>query len=327
MVKKNEKPTDSLTKISIGKREKKILVYLSKLNGERFNVHAVHRLWGISRSTIYDSLNNLRLKGLIDREDYGNHVINQKGIIFLDALGSNRTASRSAPEISNVRDHKFTFKIYIHSKPNNWGNALGILDKHGVQTKLHNFSKNNPILHTKFPGDVDIAFTNSHIIVKPKNIFEKDHSSASFKAIAKTQEVLFFLIELGFNFKNDNGILPLIQTEGHYADVNSILAQFFEKSAKGFSVLGNDGKPLFWIDHSNGQLEDETASETARERLDKQMRDIMDNDNPTISEMAEDIKDLKYITSDLVKLELIRSKEKERYMQTPELNVRPDYFG
>lgn len=323
-MRKMEKPTDSHTNIRLGKLERKILKYLSKIDNERFNIKAISKLWGIQRSTIYSSLDNLKLKGLIEREDYGHHTITKKGILLLDALGTNpnRTGCRTAPQISEIRDHKFTFKVSIKSKPDSWGNSVGLLDKHGIQTKLINFSKNNPLLHTKFPDDVDVAFTTSHVIIKPKNIFELNHSSASFKAVSKAHEILIFLIDLGFNFNNEKGILPLIQTEGHYAEVNSILGQFFEKTAKGFSVKDSDGKQLFWIDHSNGNLEDETASEDARERLGKHMRDVMENDNPTISEINEDLKDLKSITSDLVYLELIRQKaleEKDNY-ENYELN-------
>lgn len=326
-VKKGQKPTDSLTLISTGSLENKILKYLSKLNNERFNIHAVMKLFGVQRSTIYSALKTLQTKGLVDKPHYGQHVITDSGRHFLEASGNNRTVSRGGGEpVGVVRDHKFTFKCYIYGKPGGWGDSVGILDRHGIQTKLHNFSKNNPLLHTTFPGDVDVAFTTSHVLIKPKNIYENDHSSASFKAIAKAQEVLLFLNDLGFNLKNDNGVLPLIQTEGHYAEVNSLLAQFFEKTARGFAVKGSDGDVLFWIDHSHGHLEDETASETARVRLERQMRSIMENDLPSIAELSEDLKDLKLITADLVKIQLMGLRDFKDNDNHDNFR-RPDYFG
>lgn len=329
LVKNGNKPTDRHTMISCGKVEKEILKYLIKIGDDRCNVTEFTKINGYSnRQKFYDSVKLLIQKGLVSKPNGqygGNHVITAKGKHWLESVGVHRTVCRDAPDVSYVRDHKFTFQIPVKSFPKGWGATVGILDKHGIQTKLHNFSKNNPLLHTKFPDGIDVGFTTTKIILKPKDIFERDHSSAAFQAIARAQETLFFLIDLGFDFVNDKGALPLIQTEGHYAEVNTILAQFFEKTLRGFSVKGSDNKILFWIDHSNGHLEDETATEEARERLNKQMRSIMENDLPSIAEMSEDLKDLKSITSDLVKMQYLS-------MQPPTKNFTDDkkgadYFG
>lgn len=302
-VKNDPKPTDPPSPISCGKTERGILKFLIKLNGDRFNVRGFSNQFSVSRSTVYGALLNLVKKGLADKDGYGQHLITDRGRNYLEVIGANRTVCRGAdPDIAFVRDHKFTFEIPIRGWPNGWKSGqVAFLNKDEIQKTIQNFSKNNPILRAKFPSDVNVIFTTTKVIIMPKNIFDQDHSDAAAKAITKTYEVITILRDAGFGLDNHNGIMPLIQTEGHYTEVNSLLAQFFEKHARGFKVDGPDGKALFWVDHSKGHREDETATETARERLNRWMYDVMDKDLPRPSEIAEDLHVLKSITADLVK--------------------------
>jgi len=291
-------------RISCGTREQDILRVLQNLGDGRFNVHAYAREKKVSRSTVYKALSNLESKGLVSSEFIGGHHLTPKGFKWIQAQSTHRTVGRGAGGDSYVRDHKFTFEIPIRSYPDSWADAtVGLINRQTIQSTLRNFSKNNPLLYAKFPDDVDVVITTTRAIIKPKNILANDHSEAALDAITKAHAVIDHLLTAGFGLLDKNGILPLIQKEGHYAEVNSLLSEFFERHAKGFHVLGRDGRARFWVDHSDGHREDETSDETSRMRLQRAMFDIMDNDLPKFSNMAEDLFSLKSITADLVKLQ------------------------
>ena len=327
-VKNTQKPTYSHTFISCGKTEKKVLKKLIQLDGKRFNLASFSRESRSPRTSVYESLKSLKRKGYISQPYTGQHLITDQGKHFLEASGTYRTVCRKGDgEPSYIRDHKFTFELTVFDFPKGWQHqAVALLNDKFIQTSIQQFSKNNKLFHSKFPSDVDVIFTTRKIIIKPKNIFSNDHTEASTSAIAKCYEIIELLKSSGFGLLDTNNILRLIQKEGHYAEVNSLLGEWFEKHAKGFRVDNIKGKPLFWIDHSNGHREDETADETARDRLNSAMSDIMNNDLPKFSQMSEDLLSMKAITSDLVKLALIDKQTINKNIMG-ESDFKPDYFG
>lgn len=281
-VKKVQNPTVSLSSISCGTLEKKILKFMAANQANRLNIAELSRIYKRARSTISGSLKTLMSKGLVDKPYAGNYVLTGKGKHFLEASGIHRTVCRSPQEPTTlVRDHKFTFEVKVKQWPEGWqqNQVAALLNRHTIQTTLSQFSKNNPMLHARFPGDVDVLFTTTKVIIKPKNIFEPTHTAASTTAISKAYEVIQLLVDVGFGLVDDKGQMRLIQSEGHYAEVNSILAQLFEKKTKGFCVTDDKGKAKFWIDHSNGHLEDETATEEDRDNLNSVVKKMLNGDS------------------------------------------------
>lgn len=312
--------------ISCGKVEKNILKYFIKIGNDRFNISEFSRVFSVARSTVDSSLKSLISKGLVSKIYLGHYTITTKGKAWINGSEGYRTVCRDEPTLSYIRDHKFTFEIPVLKWPRNWErNQVASLNKDFAQKTIHNFSKNNPLSHFVFMENVDVNFTTTKVRIKPKNIFVNDHGEAAELAIIKAHNVIVNLINCGFGLKNNNGFISLIQTEGHYAEVNTVLSEFFEKHAKGFKVIGNDGNTLFWIDHSDGHREDETATEEARNRLNKQMFAIMDNDSMTIPELEEDLNTLKKIVSDLVKIQLINTKPNTKLIKKD--FERPNYVG
>jgi hypothetical protein len=207
-----------------------------------------------------------------------------------------------------IDNHKFSFEIPIIKFPGNWeNNQVAFIKNTTIQTNILNFSKNNKLFYAKMPDNIDIVITKSNIIIKPKNIFGDTHLETIYMALEKTFQVIEKLIEQGFEFKNDNGIIKLIQTSGHFAETNSLLSDFFEKNnLDKFNVKNKEGKTLFWIDHSDGKRHDETDDETKRLRLNNHLNDIMENEVSNISKIELDLEKMKEIMSNMIKLEILK---------------------
>lgn len=334
MVKKSPTPTPPPPPISYGKNEKTVMGYIKNHPG-RINIHELSRTLNVPKSTIYDLLERMRKKGLIDYDYPSFSKLTDLGLSLM-GVGFDHTVSRTVPDQesrSYIRDHKLTFEIPIKEFPKGWdSNSVAFLSHNEIQTKIWKFSKNNPLIQGNFPENVDVIFTTTKIILKTKEIMADDHTSATSKAIIKAYQTIEYLIKLGFNFQDQNGILKLIQKDGHYTETNSILAEFFDKHAKGFNIKDRGGKTLFWIDHSDGNREDETATETARERLDKHLFDVMDHDLPKLSELSQDLESLKQITADLVKIQFLTMKTNQLQNEVNKINednerIKPNYFG
>lgn len=312
-MKKRKNPTVSHPIISCGKLEKQILRYIKTLrqdelwNTNKFANSIVHK----SRSTVYEALKALRRKGLIEipKGNYYNSRITKQGVAYLQHKNIYRTVCRESDKKSFVRDHKFTFQIPIKRFPKGWEKGtVAFIDKNTIQTNLQNFSKNNPILYANFPDDITVVFTTTKAVIKPKNIYANDHTEASTIAIIKATAMITRMQKAGFELSDSKGRLKLIQTEGHYAEVNSVLAQFFEKKAWGFSVTDTKGKTMYWIDHSDGHLEDETASEEHRENLNFNMKQFMEGQFD-IKDIASKIDKLTITVEQLVKLSTEHTKQ------------------
>lgn len=83
--KKSKKPTDIHTPISLGKKDKKLLIHLLNNQNARFNVRNYSINNNTTRSTVYDILNRLKKQGFVDRQT-GNNRITEKGIIYINEL-------------------------------------------------------------------------------------------------------------------------------------------------------------------------------------------------------------------------------------------------
>lgn len=322
---KQPKPYSLSPLVSCGKQERHFLKYLLSLGANRCNISDAGRSLGISRNRVYQIVQSLKLKGFVEKVAYGHSaVITEAGKHFLEVQGYNRTVCKGGDAVSYVRDHKFTFQISIKKYPTSWKTAqVAKITNEYVQKTIHNFSKNNPLINANLAQEVDITITTTKAIIRPKHIFEQDHADASSVAITKAMSAIEFLHKEGFILTDSDGVMRLIQTEGHYAEVNSLLAQFFEKHVKGFCVFDENKKPAFWVDHSNGHLEDETADEPMRENLNKHMFDLMHYDKYTLSQTNMRIDEIEKALSHVAKIELLRhppTPENERFDGC-------DYFG
>lgn len=330
MMKKHPTPTPPLPPISYGKNEKTVLGYIKNHPG-RINIHELSRTLNVPKTTTYDLLARMKKKGLIDYEYPSFSKLTDLGLSLV-GVGSNHSVSRVVQDQeskSYIRDHRLTFEIPVKEFPKGWeSNSVAFLSHNEIQTKIWKFSKNNSLIQGNFPENVDVIFTTTKIILKTKEIMADDHSAATSKAIIKAYQTIEYLTKIGFNFQDHNGILKLIQKDGHYTETNSLLAEFFDKHAKGFNIKDKEGKTLFWIDHSDGNREDETATEKARDRLDKHLFDVMDNDLPKLSEINSDLEMLKKITTDLVQIQYLNIKNTQmNKLKEDEDGRKPSYFG
>ena len=243
--KKVVNPTYSVPSISTATGERRLLRYLYQTNNTRFNLRNYSiNIAKVPRSTVYDQLNKLERYGFVKRE-LANNKITEKGMIFLqssekEGVGSSRRVCRKREKLST---HFHKFKLPISDKRNFNNSRIKELNaKEMIENKLHN-------LHQTI-----IYFDDATIVIN--------------RALEYAKE----LRKIGIITE---GILV---EEGHWARIDSILSELIYEKVDGkyFLDLG-DGKK-FWIDHSLGKKEDETNDKIVRERVDKFLTEISNND-------------------------------------------------
>lgn len=268
--KKVVNPTYSDPSISIASGERKLLRYLFKTNNQRFNVRDYSiNIAKIPRSSVYDQINKLERYGFVKRE-LANNKITQKGMIFLqssekEGVGSSRWVCRKKEKLST---HFHKFKLPIKDKKNFNLSRIKELNATNVkENKLHN-------LHQTI-----INFDDATIVINPKqliihlyDIISDNVEDSDLKSLDRAIEYTKKLSKVGIITE---GILV---EEGHWARVDSILSGLLYEKVDGkyFLDLG-DGKK-FWIDHSLGKKEDETNDKVVRERVDKFLTEVSNND-------------------------------------------------
>jgi len=317
--------------VSCGAIEMRIMKYLVKTAGERFNVHHFSRTFHVERSTVYEALKRLIKKGFVDKPYEYNHILTDAGRSFLGGVVPHRVGSREGDAFSQVRDHKFEFQVPVIAFPKDW--RVGMVQYFGeeIQTSVQMFSKNNPIVKVRYPDDVSVLVTTDKVVIRPQNIFVNDHTAAMWIAVSRVYATIALLEKKGFSLVREDGVLPLLQTDGHYAEVNSELAKFFDKHFKGFHVKGADGE--FWVDHSNGKLEDEVDFEKGRGLVEKFMVDLIDGkvDLKALRDDVELLKEVhKYLTSEMLMILQIRagdSRKDPKSDDVPKDGRPPSYIG
>jgi len=170
-----------------------------------------------------------------------------------------------------------------------------------------------------------IHFENSTIIIHPKTVFIRIHDilaenveDADIRAFNQALKHIVKLNKIGLYEET------ISLEDGHFARIESVLAEFLQKIDKKYKLdLGNGKK--FWIDNSNNNLEDETDDPVARKRIDNNLTEMAHNDiNLT------DIEKMKSLVGDLIKLETIKATQPIEQINKKE-DIKPieklDYVG
>jgi len=312
--KKGTKPTYPPSYVSLGTRDKKLLIHLLSNQNSRFNLRNYSNKENIARSSIYDILNRLKRHGFVNRET-ANNKITEKGIIYLEAtrngdVGSVRRVCRTQ---GNLSTHYHKFKLLISDKRDFLIRKLNSLNPLDVkENKLHNLHQ---IIATF--DDATIVINPHVVIINLFDIITEDVSDSDLQSIDRMLEYVKRLCGVGI--ETEGSILE----EGHWARVESHLSDFlFNKvDNKYFLDIGNGRK--FWIDHSH-KREDETNDKEVRERVDSFLIDVI-NSEGMISDIDKVVKALGFIS----KIEAIRMKKQiDLNKVDSDLNKdKPDYFG
>lgn len=312
--KRGKKPTYPPSYISIGNKDKELLIHLLNNQNSRFNVRNYSIKKKLPRSTVYDILNRLDKYNFIERE-LGNSKITEKGIIYLNYTGNRGVGKPRSPcrTFGNLSTHYHKFKLLISNNCHFNKDKLKSLYPIDVKdNKLNN-------LH-----QIIVTFSDATIIINPKvvilNLFDiisKDVSDSDIESINRMIEYVKKLDGIGLELEGS------VLEEGHWARIESVLSDFLFNKVDNKYFLDLDNNRKFWIDHSF-KREDETNDKEVRERIDSFLTDVINSDG-LISDIDKILKALGFIS----KIEAIRMKKQiDLNNVNNELSKDPpDYFG
>ncbi len=319
---KSVEPTHSDPSISIASGERRLLRYLYKTNNARFNLRDYSiNIAKTPRSTVYDQLNKLERCGFVQRE-LANNKITEKGMIFLqssekEGVGSSRRVCRKREKLST---HFHKFKLPISDKRNFNNSRIKELNATDVkENKLHN-------LH-----QIIIYFNDATIVINPKqliinlyDIISDNVEDSDLESLNRAVEYAKKLRKVGITTE---GILV---EEGHWARIDSVLSELLYEKIDGRYCLDlGDGKK-FWIDHSLGKKEDETNDKVVRERIDKLLTEISNNDVSVldIDKITKSLGFISKIESTRLLNEIDLRKQNLNINKEPILElIKTDYIG
>ena len=309
--------------IALGKRQLALLRYLYDHQEPRLNIKEYSRISGVSRSSVYYYLDQLTKKRLITLTKCSSlkyFKINDNGVEFIRVSNGGVSNSRSEcrKEVSdkqlNLSTHYLKYKLTIKDRTNFSEDRVGELNP--LRWKGLDLV-NQRILY--------IHFENSTIIIHPKTVFIRIHDilaenveDADIRAFNQALKHIVKLNKIGLYEET------ISLEDGHFARIESVLAEFLQKIDKKYKLdLGNGKK--FWIDNSNNNLEDETDDPVARKRIDNNLTEMAHNDiNLT------DIEKMKSLVGDLIKLETIKATQPIEQINKKE-DIKPieklDYVG
>lgn len=268
---KGVKPTPSVPLTSLKERDNLLLKELSKNEKGRFNVKEYSRINSIPRSTIYDILNKLERFDLVIREKgFGISKITEKGKIYLDninwGVGSLRRECRDNQNLS-THYHKFT---------------LPIIDRKKFRIESLKQLKNRGIKENKLANlhQIIIKFEDANIVINPKevrihlfDILTGDVEDSDLNSLTRAIKYAEILANKGLETEG------MMVEEGHWARVDSILADFIYNKVDKRYFLELENGSKFWIDCSGGSKpEDETNNKIIRERVDNFLNQVSNND-------------------------------------------------
>lgn len=292
-------PTYTPSFISLGNKERTLLMYLYNNQKTRFNVKAFSKNIGWGRATVYDALNTLSRKGLVDLSELANKKITEKGKTAIEVsdggVGSLRRECRSP---HNLSKHDSRYQVEITDRKafdqkikEYVAESLGAFEYKPV--KLPNMTQHIFKMH-----EASIIVKKNIAVIRIHEIIAEDTDEASFQSIMKAIDLQKKLYNIGLKSES-------LKVEGaHYARVSSYLSEFLEKIDDRYFVDLGDGKK-FWIDRSHPEApEDETNDEEVRERLDKHLKAMTETDS-TIDQLD----DVKEIMNDVIKYTLMSSKK------------------
>lgn len=297
--------------VSLGTTDLKLLRYMKNNKNSRFNIKAYSRLSDIRRSTIYGKLAKLEKIGLVIKPYLANYVITRKGIDYIDSISGVQT-HRVECRKEELSEHFIKYKLPISDKID--FNEKRLIELNPIRT--HKITWNNDFIHYAYFEDCTLVINPKVIFIKIHDITGKSTENISFEALTKALDYMTKLTKIGLKTASIELEKP------HYARVKSYLADFLKKNVDDRYYLELENGTRFWIDCSPlNELEDETDSETARKRIDKFMKRIMNEDIN-----FDDLKEIKEIAGMLVTVEAMKMRESLKLKEKIELE-KPDYFG
>lgn len=310
--KKGSDPTDPPSLISCGKRELALLRYIHSLGLDRFNIRKYARDYHTPRSTIYDMLSRLQIKGYMIKEHAGHYMITDKGISLVhdekQGVGAFRRECRT--DRKNLSTHYLRYMLNITNKKNFKEEKIKELNPIDTnKLKLPNLEQD----YIYFP-DATIIINPNQVAIRIHDTITDDTEEAHFETFGKALNYVKLLEKIGI--QTDSIRLE----DSHYARIRSILSDtLYRVDDRYFLDLG-DGKK-FWIDHSDDKREDETNDATVREKIDQLIRDVSGSDST-----FKDIDKLKEVVGGLVKIEALKLQNSLEMLEMKPAG-RPDYFG
>ena len=217
-----DKPTHP--SISIGTRERALLMYLYNLGKERFNLKKYSRISNVKRSTVYELLNRLIVKGLASKPYTANFIMTSKGKTAMEVSsgGVENLRLECRDKNINLSTHYLKYSLIITEKSKYFEDKLMELNPLKIKKlELRNLKQTY------------LYFDDATIIINPKKIIVRVHDivsegaegaeEANFDTFNKAVGYIEKLEEIGLKGET-------IELEpAHYARIDSILAELLEK--------------------------------------------------------------------------------------------------
>lgn len=308
-------PSSPPSFVSLGKKEKELLVFLLNNKGARFNTKAYSRQNNIPRSTVKDMADKLVRIGLAERPYLGNVIISQMGENILSmengGVGSARRECREDGE--KLSQH---YTRYI-------GNIISCdLSEQRLKklnpVKIKTIRLPNMQQHFLYFDDATIIISPKTLSIRIHDLLTDDLEENHYNTLTKALNYIEKLSKNGITIEN------IELDQAHYAKVNSYLADFLQKIDNRYFLDLGDGNKL-WIDNSDDHKkpEDETNSMEARERIDDFLRDALNS-----KDLISDLGKMKEVVAGMIKLKLIESINLQKDENIDDiLKARPTYIG
>lgn len=302
--------------ISIGTKERALLVYMFNNKKKRFNIKAYSRVSNIKRSTIYYMLNKLTESGLVSKPYHANYEITNKGVTAIGVSDKGVSSARKECR-GGVRNLSTHFLRYVVPIVDRSGFCEGrICELNPVDWRKLSL-QNNFQFYIYF-DDATVIVTTRKVLIRVHDVVSEDTDECQFETFNKALGYVKGLRKIGL-------VGEQISLEpSHYARVDSIFGDLLSKVDERYFVDLGDGKK-FWIDNSSGPVEDEVNDVLARERIDNMLRAVSCNDID-----FGDIGSIKEVLGVIAKIEsfkMIRSSNLLNKDLEDKKGVSPDYVG
>ena len=303
---------------------------------DRLNVNGYSDKNKIPRSTTRDRVRKLARLGLAE-DNYAEKKITKQGLIYLEntnqvekkGVGNSRQGGRKNQ--LSTHWHKFSIPIKDRSK--------------FIREKLERILNTENIIDNKLPNlhQIIITLEDAKIIINPKQVkinlldyVSDDIEESDMSYLPRVVEYIEKLKKTGLELDTLN-----VEEKGHWARIESVLADFLYKIDERYYLELSDGSKL-WIDHSpdkygNRKAEDETNNKIVRERVDSHLNRIGTGEID-LSDIDKIKESLGFITklestrlmdkieeSKLMRLKLEKNNVENKIGVT-ELNLTPGYI-
>lgn len=249
-------------------------------------VKTIVELTKLPKRTVYNALNRLRKKNLIEN-------------IFpiwriVSSIGESDEVALILKN-NNYQLHNISFVIKLIKKPDWWEKrSNNLLRLKEYQSRPVDWSKNNPYEQLIKDNMLIQSFSSSLIFISLKQYWGTDAYDCFIQA---TRDFLnaynFFEKQVKFKFFGDGVPNSSIRSQ-HQVDIENLIAKRCKKTGEKFNVF-IDGKLRLLFDKSDPQgLEavDKDYATDDMEKLIKQKKDILKYDPPTQSELNKTTQDI-----------------------------------